>query len=190
SGGYAAQNDVTTVTASLDGETMLAAYSISVSFDSAALEFVNASSSLEYGMFYCSSSSDDSVTLVWSDSRDRSISGEIFEIEFKTKGNSAGQTIPVETGYSVMGSEKMEEIPFSSAGCEIIITENYKWGDANCDGRVSTSDVIAINKYCILGEGPDLSGDGLINADADRNGTVSAKDSKVILEYIVTKEKI
>lgn len=183
-GGYAEENSVTSVIASFDDEISLAAYSVSINFNPEQLEFVSACNNTGYGNFYYNNTSDDSVTFVWSDSKDCSLSGDVFNIEFKTKGETAGQTIPINVGHSVSGNDKMEEVPFEASGCEIYVLDNYKWGDANNDGIVSVSDVTAINKFNIDSEKYSLTDEMLINGDTDKNNIINSDDSKAILEYL------
>ncbi len=185
-GGYAEENAVTSVIASFDDEMNIAAYSISVNFDPQQLEFVKAWDNIEYGNFYYNSTSDDCVTFVWSDSEDRSFKGDVFNIEFKTKGETSGQNVPVNVGYSIMGNDKMEEIPFEAQGCEISVSSIYKWGDVNCDGIISVSDVTAINKFNIDSEEYSLTDEMLINGDTDKNNIINSDDSNAILKYLKT----
>lgn len=188
-GSYAEENTVTSVTASFDGEISLAAFSVSISFDPDQLEFVSACSNIGYGSFFFNSTSEDAVTFIWSDSKNQTLSGDIFNIEFKVKSDTAGQTIPINIVHSVMGSESMEEITFDASGCEISVLDNYMWGDANNDGKLSISDVAAINKFNIDNKKYALTEEMIINADADNNNIINSDDSKVILKYLKTKSQ-
>lgn len=182
--GYAAENDITFVSGSLEAETDAAAYSITLNFNPEYLEFVDAESNLSYGAFYYNSVSEDCVNLVWSDTENRSLNGEIFSASFKTKGDTADLTVPVELGHSVMGNDSMEEIPFEPAYCEIIVLENYKWGDVNNDGITSLSDVVAINQFYIDSEQFSLDSQMKINSDTDTNKILNISDSNNILKYV------
>lgn len=183
-GGYADENAVTSVTASFTSETDIAAYSISVNFNPDYLEFVSAYSNTDYGNFYYNSISEDSVTFVWSDEQNRNLNGDVFTAKFKTKGDTAGQVINIEPGRSVMGNDKLEEIEVDLSGCEVIVLNNYKWGDANNDGVVSLSDVTAICKFTIDSEKYPLYNESLVNSDTDKNNVINSDDSNAVLNYV------
>ncbi len=186
SGGYAEENNLTTVNASFDEEISLAAFSVTISFNPEQLEFVSACSNIGYGKFFYNSVSEDSVTFIWSDSKNQTLSGDAFNIEFKVKSDTAGQTLPINVDHSVMGSDSMEETPLDVSSCEISVLDNYMWGDANNDGRISLSDVAAINKFSIDNKKYALTEEMIINGDVDKNNIVNFEDGKVILNYLKT----
>lgn len=185
-GGYADENTVTAITASLTSETDIAAYSISVNFNPDCLEFVTAYSNIEYGNFYYNDISEDSVTFIWSDNQNRNLNGDVFTAKFKTKGDTSGQVIKIEPGRSVIGNDKLEEIEAELSGCEITVLNNYKWGDANNDGIVSLSDVTAICKFTMDSENYPLYNECLVNSDTDKNNIINSDDSNAVLNYIKT----
>ena len=59
-------------------------------------------------------------------------------------------------------------------------TSNRVWGDANVDGKVSISDVIAVNKQ-LLGVSK-LEAQGVINADVNDNGAIDTGDALGVLK--------
>ena len=190
-GGYAAENDITTVSVSADIELNLAAYSISLNYDPSKLEFISAYSGTEYGNFYPDDSLDDRVTLVWSDVSNRVLSGQLFTVKFKTKSRTAETVIPVEIGHSVLGNSSSGEIPFDAVGCEISVLKEYMRGDANCDGRVSVSDAAIATLYNINSDIYSLSEKQYINSDMDNNGIVNSKDAQAILSFVIgAKEEL
>lgn len=191
SGGYAEENSLTSITASIDDEANAAAYSITLNYNPDYLEFIKADNNSEYGKFYYNNISDDSVNIIWSDDKNRNLKGNIFTAEFKTKGDTAGLTVPVEVGNSIMGNTEMQEIPFENSYCEITVLEKYLWGDSNNDGIVSVADVTAINKFNIDSKKYSLSSEMLINSDADKNKIINIHDCNAILNYVKnnTKEK-
>lgn len=190
-GGYAAENDITTVSIFTDTELNLAAYSISLNYDPSMLEFINAYCGTEYGSFYPDDSADDRVTLVWSDGLDRVLSGQLFTVAFKTKSRTAEAVIPVDIGHSVLGSSSSGEIPFDAVGCEISVLKEYMRGDTNCDGRVSVSDAAMATLYNINSDTYSLSEKQYINSDMDNNGIVNSKDAQAILSFVIgAKEEL
>ena len=56
-------------------------------------------------------------------------------------------------------------------------------GDVNCDGKVSIADVLTLNKNLFSGE--TLSEQGILNADADADGTPTAADALLILKFSI-----
>lgn len=183
--GYASENSVTTVTASLDKSLNLAAYSITLNFDPSMLEFIDVSCNIKKGKFFSGDRTDDQVTLIWSDSKNTALSGDIFTVKFKTKGETAGKTIPVEVGYSVLANEASEEIPFKIQNCEIEVLDNYTWGDADCDKNVSVSDVVLINQHINNPTIFSFTEKQIINSDTDSNGIINSVDLNNVLNYIV-----
>lgn len=183
--GYAAENSVTTVTASLDTNLNLAAYSITLNFDPSMLEFIDASCNIKKGKFFSGDKTDDQVILIWSDSKNAALSGDIFTAKFKTKGDTAGKTIPVEIGYSVLANGASEEIPFKIQNCEIEVLDDYTWGDADCDKSVSVSDAVLINQYIDNPAGFSFTERQSINSDTDNNGIINMADLKNVLNYII-----
>lgn len=183
--GYAAENSITTVTASLDTKLNLAAYSITLNFDPSMLEFTNASCNTKKGKFFFGDRTDDQVTLIWSDSKTNALSGDIFTVKFKTKSETAGKAIPVEIGYSVLANDVSEEIPFKTRNCEITVLDEYTWGDANCDKKVSVSDAVLINQYISNPGKFSFTEKQIINSDTDNNGIINSEDLKNVLNYII-----
>ncbi len=184
SSGYASENSVTTVSASIDREINVAAYSVSLYFDPTYIEFTDAQCTSKYGTFFCGDSDEDTVTLIWSDRQHRNIKGDMFTVSFKTRGDSAGCIVPIEIGYSVLGSDSTGEIPFEAKGCEITILDEYVWGDANCDGTLSIADAVTINLFTSDPKSFKLSDSQIINSDTDGNGIINFKDCKNILKRI------
>ena len=182
--GYAGENDIVFVDAVINGDTKAAAYTLNLGFDPSKLEFVSASSCLKGGTFYCNTPTDDSVTFVWSGNKDIDINGEMIKMSFKTRGNTAGETVSLLPGHCIMGSAGMEEIPVEIKGCDINVLKNFKYGDANCDGNTGLSDVVAITKSRVKATGYSLKEEGLVNGDTDNNKIVDEKDSENVLNFV------
>ena len=185
-GGYAEENSITTVTASLSSKIdSAAAFSVSLYFDPSKLEFVDASFSRDFGNFYFGDSAEDCATLVWSDSKDRTLEGELFTVRFKTKSDTAGCTAPIDVGYTTFGNTVSDEFTVDTQGCEIIVTDEYMWGDANCDKTVSISDAVKITLFNVNPTKHPLSEIQLVNSDTDSNGIVDSKDANKIINHII-----
>lgn len=187
-GGYTAENEVIPVTAAFDEEVSAAVYSITVDYDPELLEFIDAESCIEDGTFCYNISGEDSVTFVWSNDKDVTVRNNVFKAEFKARGGTVGQTAPVNIGNAVIGGEKMSEIPFDTKNGDVIISERYTKGDANCDGRTDLADVVAINKYC-RDMDFDLSEEGKLNGDVDNNGFLDEYDCYAVFRYVSLNSK-
>lgn len=85
-----------------------------------------------------------------------------------------GSDIPADT------TDASGELP--TASTELPPPDDVLYGDVNCDDVVNVLDVITLNRN-LLGGG-DLTGQGVINADVDRDSTPSAADSLNILKHI------
>lgn len=184
-GGYASESSTTSVTVSIDTEIDIAAYSIALYYDPSLIEFTDAYCKSGYGTFYSGNRSEDSVTLIWSDSHNRKMKGVLFTVSFKTKNGSAGNKTPIEVGYSVLGSESAGEIPFRTENCEINILNEYTWGDANGDERLSVADAVKLNQYTSQPKKFRLSENQIINCDTDGNGIVNSKDCENIMKQLI-----
>ncbi len=183
-GGYASENSLTTVTAAIDTELELAAYSITLNFDPSMLEFVSASCNTKNGIFFSGDRTDDQVTLIWSDSEESKISGNMFTVIFKTKSGCKEDKIPVEIGHSILGGDSTNEFQFETLGCEIQVVKEYLWGDVNVDGTVSIADVVMINRYFENPGSFSLTENQVINGDTDNNGYIDLSDYYNILNYV------
>ena len=181
---YAGENDIFYVDAVLDSDVRAAAYSISLGFDPSKLEFVSAESSISEGTFYYNNFNEDNVTFVWSGNKDIDLKDEVIKMSFKARGRTAGETVPIEFGHCVIGSESMIEIPLDTKGCEIDVLKSFKYGDANCDGVTNFADVVSISKFRIDSGSYSPDENGLINSDTDKNNIVDERDSENVLGYV------
>jgi len=184
SDGYAEENSITTITVSVEPALVTAAFSVSLYFDPSKLEFVDAAMSQKAGNFYFGDTYEDCATIIWSDSQDRTFEDKLFTVRFKTKNGISGETVPVDVGYAVSGTTNGSEKQLDAKGCEIIVSNEYKWGDANCDGRVSVSDAVMINLFNINAKKYSLSEIAFLNSDTDGNGYVDLKDSDNVINHI------
>ncbi|MCI1268817.1 MAG: CIA30 family protein [Ruminococcus sp.] len=57
------------------------------------------------------------------------------------------------------------------------------YGDANCDGKIDISDVVAVRRYLINAIKYPVSADGIKNADANGDG-INAQDAVAIQKYV------
>ena len=188
-GGYAAENNITYVTAYTDTEIDLAAYSITLNFDPSLLEFIDAQNNSQKGNFFSEAVSDDKVSVIWSYAEDCKFDEKLFTAKFKTKSDAVDCVIPVEIGYSVLGNEESEEIPFDAAGCEIKVVGDYLWGDANCDRVLNMADDVTVNQFNMDSEKYSLSKAARLNCDTDSNGVIDSKDCENILNAIINRRK-
>ncbi|MGN1481877.1 cohesin domain-containing protein [Porcipelethomonas sp.] len=190
--GYAQENAETTVSLNVNEKISVSAFSFEIFFDPKKLSFEDASmgSALNYGNFYCNGEySDDCVRIVWSDSEDANVSGELAKLKFRTKNAETGTKTGLYIGYSSMGNEKFEEIAFDTVDSEIEIMQDYIWGDANGDGETTAADAVAINKYNISRELYPINNKYVINADIDYNNIINLSDSDGVVNYIMKQNR-
>ncbi len=57
------------------------------------------------------------------------------------------------------------------------------WGDVNCDGSVTTADIILLNRF-LAEDDVIITAQGMLNADCAYDGKTSAEDATKILQYI------
>lgn len=187
-GSCAGENDIASVSVMFDKETEVSAFTIEVVYNPEQLEFVDASMGkcLEGGTFYDSGNTfEDSVRLVWSDSRDHNAEGTVATLKFKTKSETEDSTAPLYVGYCQLGTQDFEEIEYRSEDFELEILKKYKRGDVNGDGEISGSDVVKVNKYIISGNKFELDENQLRNADVNLDGIVNSKDCMIIIGCVL-----
>lgn len=79
-----------------------------------------------------------------------------------------------------------------SAGCvnyTLLATERStaskpNYGDVNCNGEVTVSDVVLLNRFLSEDMGARVTAQGLLNADCLYDGAQTADDSIMILQYL------
>ena len=64
---------------------------------------------------------------------------------------------------------------------EIVYAE---YGDVNCDGEVTISDVVNLNMYLLNAEENPLNSIQIMNADCVRDGVINTSDSALIMNYV------
>lgn len=67
---------------------------------------------------------------------------------------------------------------------ENIPAENGKPGDVNNDGSTDVADAVLLARYLAQDSNANISGQGLLNADVNKNGQPDAEDIAVILQAI------
>ena len=187
-GSSASENEITTVTASAEGGAKAAAFSITLDYDSSLLEFVDAKSLMNTGMFCYNPVDEDTVKIVWSDDKDSEIDGDIFNVSFKTRGETDGNETEIIVGDTSVGNADMNDVPFDAQNGIIKISADYKRGDANCDGSTDIADVVAIDKYC-TDMYYELPEQGVINADMNNDTLVNELDSVRVMEMVQNNSK-
>lgn len=185
--GYAGENEITEVSVKFDSETDISAFSIEIVFNPEMLDFIEAEkgSAVKSGTFYYNTYSEDSVKLVWSDSKDSSIKGTAAKLSFKTKHGTAEKEAGVFVGRCILGNENYEEVQFETENSFVKIYRDYVMGDASGDGVTNSSDVIVVNKNVISENKYPISSENKINADADCDGVISSKDCTKIINHIL-----
>lgn len=185
----AGENELTEISVNFDKNVDISAFSIEILYNPENLSFIEAEkgSALNSGTFYYNNVSEDSVKLIWSNSRNNSLKGNCVKLTFKTKNASAGGSAPVYIGHSVLGNEDLEDVEFDTRDSEIKIYSNYLKGDVSGDGETDSTDIIVLNKYLLSRELYPIKEDLLINADIDYDGNINTKDSMGIINYVILK---
>ena len=76
---------------------------------------------------------------------------------------------------------------FVSYGEAEAVTDGNLGGDANCDGRTTVADAVAILQHIANRDKYGLSPQGLINADVDGEAGVTANDARVLQEWVANR---
>lgn len=89
-------------------------------------------------------------------------------------------TLCGEAGSCAESYAKEHRIPFR-------VLDADPTGDVNCSGNVDVSDAVLLARYLVSDSGAVISGQGLANADCDKNGWRDDADLTMILQYIAKK---
>ncbi len=89
-------------------------------------------------------------------------------------------TLCGEEGSCAESYAKEHRIPFR-------VLDADPTGDVNCSGSVDVSDAVLLARYLVSDSGAVISGQGLANADCDKNGLRDDADLTMILQYIAKK---
>ena len=116
---------------------------------------------------------------------------EVTTVPATTESTEEITTTVTETTEEITTSatEPTEEVTTAPATTESTEETNEtpdkasKYGDVNLDGDVTIADTVLLNKYLV--KSASLSGTGLANADACKDGKVNSTDTLAILKLIV-----
>ncbi len=116
------------------------------------------------------------------------VTGEEIAAEFAAYGESVTAPEPPEhEGYTFIGWDK----DFSEVTEDMTVTAVYEYsgapaglsGDVDCDGLVTMADVTLLAMY-LNGEDPEITAQGLLNADANGDGGADIRDIAAIYAVI------
>lgn len=186
SAGYGAENDICEVELRIKNNNGISAYSVTVNYDSDMLTFIEASQSdaLSGGVFYCNGSyTQDSVRLVWSDSRNKTGDGTAAVLRFKAADGTADMNTLVSIGHTILGDD-LQSANFKALNGELKISGDIFHGDVNRDGIINIADIVALNMYLLDPDNNVLTNSSQANADVNMDKTVDSTDSLTIMNYI------
>ncbi len=101
---------------------------------------------------------------------------------------AAPETTPApETTTAPAETQPIEtQPPVDTTAAPVVTTENENptvlYGDVNCDGDVRINDVVLLNKY--LARSEQITKQGLLNADCEKDDKVDAKDATKIKQFL------
>lgn len=183
--GYGEENGIAEVALMLKGNSGISAYSVEVDFDPSVLSFVEAQQgdAINGGTFYCNGTrTDDSVTIVWSDSYNQSGNGTAAVLRFKTAADTAETDTILSLGHTAF-ADNLVEARFEQSNGLLKIAGEIKKGDVNCDGIVDAADIVAINMYLLNNYDNPLSYTAQANSEVTGDKAITADDSIAILNY-------
>ena len=159
--------------------------------------FDNSSSNFETPYIYYWKSSNDSSEASWPGKAMTKYKDNIWKLTFSKEydmcifsnrgGNQTGNLTIPDTNNIFNGSSWSAyadaEVVTSPTTDAPAVTDGVLIGDTNFDNMINIKDVTLIQKH--LAHLTTFSGNALVAADCDRNGTISIKDATAIQEYIV-----
>ncbi len=117
------------------------------------------------------------------------VTGEVITAVEVEEGEAAtAPEAPEHEGYEFIGWD----VDFSNVTSDLTVTAQYEevevpptglLGDVDCDGFVTMADVTLLSMY-LNGENPEISEQGMINANANGDGGVDIRDIAAIYEII------
>ena len=69
----------------------------------------------------------------------------------------------------------------------IALDDETCWGDVNCDSSVDIADAVLICRFAVADAEAEITDQGRKQADVTHDGTVDAKDSEKLVQYIAKK---
>ena len=69
----------------------------------------------------------------------------------------------------------------------IALDDETLWGDVNCDSSVDVADAVLICRFAVADAEAKITDQGRKQADVNHDGTVDAKDSEKLVQYIAKK---
>lgn len=184
--GYGAECETAEIELNIKNNTGMSAFSIEVNYDPRVLYFLDAQQgdALDGGTFYCNSDySDNTVRLVWSDSRNQTADGTAAVLKFRPAFGSAETDTPVTIGYSLIADD-LSEAEFEKSDDKLKIAWEINRGDVNDDGTVCVSDVVALNMYILDGDEDAISYTCQANAEVTGDKAVTSADSAMLMNYV------
>lgn len=111
--------------------------------------------------------------------------GELFRVYFLTSENMPSGNYPIYVKGTVLGVDSHTGVYPDDSASYLKIVESVLRGDANCDGAVTVTDIVATASY-ILGTASESF--SVERADCDGNGTITVSDIVYMAQYILNGE--
>ncbi len=185
---YAEENNTAEVSIMIEENPGVSAFSVELRYDPEVLvyEEAEAGRDISCGTLYCNGEySENSVKLVWSDSKDFCGQGEAAVVKFRTRNGTAETASLVNIGYSEFVNKELEGMEYEAESGKVKIAQKIKLGDTNCSGIVDISDVVLLNKYIIDGEKYSFKNiENEANSDVNGDGKIDILDSGLIIDYL------
>ena len=87
--------------------------------------------------------------------------------------------------YGALGSTAEA---FAKDYCNFVALDDETcWGDVNCDSSVDVADAVLICRFAVADAEAEITDQGRKQADVNHDGTVDAKDSEKLVQYIAKK---
>ena len=171
-------------TVSISNNTGLAGFMVYVYCDTAVFELKNDQATLgnftSSGSIFTNADGTNGWKVLWFNAQNVTSNGSLFTLELSVASDAKAGTYPVSVYYSpsnTISGEYFEEANLSNALISLESDSSVLMGDVNCDGQITTSDVILTARYIV----------GLVNISeqqqilADVNGDANITNADVIL---------
>ena len=161
-------------------------FSAEITYDPAILDFRSAKpgAMLSGASFYCTNTAPGKLSVVWADSKDRTISTRLMCIYFDALENAGDMTSPVKISAIDMADSKHKRCEVKADTPLVMVTEDVQTGDVDRNGSVGLTDLVRLCRYIADPSSCPLSNTAYANGDVTGDSRISGADCVQLLKTV------
>ncbi len=180
------QGEEVCVSFSVSSNKGFSGFSAEITYDPAILDFRSAKpgAMLSGASFYCTDTAPGKLSIVWADSKDRTISTKLISIYFDAVEDAGDMTSPVKISAIDMANSKHERCEVKADTPFVMVTEDVLTGDVDRNGSVGLTDLVRLCRYAADPSDCPLSNTAYANGDINEDGFVTGADCVQLLKTV------